>query len=66
MERFKVGSSYLPMDFLRSRRHWSNPLGYEIFQDKAGHLYVIDGDGDERATDYLDPSTEIPFTLENE
>lgn len=66
MEKFKVGSSYLPMDFLRHKSHWRNPLGYEIFQDKKGNLYVIDGDGDERSTDFLDPSTEIPFKLENE
>lgn len=66
MKGFKIGSSYLPIDVLRNRGHWSNPLGYEIFQDKEGHLYVVDGDGDKRSTSYLDPSTEINFTLENE
>lgn len=55
MKEFKVGSSYLPLDFLRKRGYWSNPLGYEIFQDKEGHLYVIDGDGDERPTDFFRP-----------
>lgn len=63
---FKVGSRYLAQDFIRHRPWWGSEEGYEIFKDREGYLYTVDGDGDEGDVKYLDSSAEVVHSLENE
>lgn len=65
MNRFIVGRSYFPKQCLRHFPYWNSPFGYKVFEEN-GHLFTIDGDGDEREVIFLDFTAEVIITLENE
>lgn len=65
MGGFIVGRSYLPARCLRYQPYWNSPYGYKVFE-KNGYLFTVDGDGDERAVNFLDVTAEVIITLENE
>lgn len=66
MGEFIVGRYYLPAYELRGMPYWSSPFGYKVFE-RAGYLFTIDGDGDERPLVFLNSSEEVlNFPLENE
>lgn len=60
-----AGRSYLPVYPLRGVPYWSSPFGYKVFEEFGG-LFTMDGDGDKRPICFLDPSSEVVHSLENE